>query len=451
MYRILIGIPVMASLFMGAAYSQIEKDEQKIAKAREALRAARTNLDETRDRLEKLYLHLEAEFEKISGQYSVQFIHGLETAWMSRLKDIRVRWELEAAKGRGVSRRRFNEFAEPILVEAALGVLPTDTRLLRPFVEKGAEVLFGFFRNGGELETGDLEVELLDILPRDLKIHTFWNEHLFMHLEEAKAFAKANEEFAEASTELDRLERPELYTVRGKKAPPRMVYVPSGTYTVGPNEGLERPKRRATIKAFYIDKYEITNKEYRDFLNSLDPKLYEQYVPYFWPRNINLERYYPEDRADHPVAGVTWTAAQAFARSVGKRLPTEEEWEVAARGKQRNYYPWGNEFEPVRCNMAGSGINTTIEVGYFTEGASPFECMDMAGNVWEWTSTNQEGRVVREPLEGENVNMVIRGGDFKEKADRIRCDYRWAQPMDPYAGRHPTPKVIGFRCVKDVD
>ena len=106
MYRILIGIPVMASLFMGAAFSQIEKDEQKIAKAREALRAARGNLDETRDRLEKLYLHLEAEFEKLSGQYSVQFIHGLETAWMGRLKEIRTRWDLEAARGRGVSRRR---------------------------------------------------------------------------------------------------------------------------------------------------------------------------------------------------------------------------------------------------------------------------------------------------------------------------------------------------------
>jgi formylglycine-generating enzyme required for sulfatase activity len=451
MYRRLLAIPLLACLLAGMAHSQVEKDEQKIAKAREALKEARRTLDETREQLEEVYVQLKKEFEKISGPYSIQFIHGLEKAWTMVITDLKARWDLKAEEGRAVTRRRFEEFAYPIMEEAAFEVLALDKRLMRPFLEKGMEVMFDKLRNKKAIEEGDLEVELLDILPQDLKIHTFWNNHLFMHMEEAKAFAKANEDFGAASTELDRLERPELYTSRGKKAPPRMVYIPSGTYSIGANIGLERPRRRITLKAFYMDKYEITNKEYRDFLMKLDPKLYEEYVPYFWPRNINMEHFYPEDRADHPVAGVTWTAAQDFAQSVGKRLPTEEEWEVAARGKQRNEYPWGSEFEPGRCNMAGSGINTTIEVGYFTEGASPFECLDMAGNVWEWTSTNQDGRTVKEASEDENVNMTIRGGDYREKADRIRCDYRWAQPMDPYTGRHPSSKVIGFRCVKDMD
>ena len=450
MYRALYGIPLLVCLATGPVFAQVEKDEQKIARAREAVRAARLTLDETRDRLEKVYAQLKEEFSKISGAYSIQFINGLERAWIGVLSDLKARWDLQAEKGRAVTRRRFEEFASPILEKAALEVLVFDKRLLRPFVEKGMEVIYQKFKSDTALEEGDLEVELLDILPQDLKIHTFWNDHIFMNLAEAKAFAEANEAFAEANNELDRLDRPELYTTRGKKAPPRMVYIPGGTYNIGANIGLERPRRRTTLKAFYIDKYEITNKEYRDFLKSLDPKLYEEFVPYFWPRNVNLERYFPEDRADHPVSGVSWTAATAYAAWTGKRLPTEGEWEVSARGRQLNDYPWGNEFEQGRCNMDGAGINTTIDVGSFHEGASPFGCLDMAGNVWEWTCTNQDGRIVKE-AGGETTNMVIRGGDFKEKADHIRCDYRWAQPMDTYAGRHPSSKVIGFRCVKDME
>ncbi len=424
--------------------------KHKIEKAQADLKTARNTLDKTREQLEAVYLKLEKQFDRISGSYCIQFLRALSAAWAKELPGIEEKWKKIAEGSRHTSRRSLDDMAGPILEKAGSKSLNLDPQLLRPFVSKTTNLLYDRFKQGGSVDAEDIEADLLDFHSPDIQFHIFWNEQLFMKTDEARAFEKANEDFAEANINLDRIEHPEKYSVKGEIAPPRMVYIPGGNYLVGPNTGMEKSRRRINLREFYIDKYEITNKEYRDFLNSLTPELSEEYVPHFWPLNRNMEHTYPEDRADHPVTGVSWKAALVYTAWCGKRLPTEEEWEVAARGKKRLAYPWGNSFDPERLNGLESGINQTSEVGAFAAGASPFGCMDMAGNAWEWTSTNQDGIVMSEPDE-RVLNMVIRGGDFSEALDHTRSDFRWMTPMDPYSGRRPSDKNIGFRCVKKVD
>lgn len=423
--------------------------DQKIQRARDQLKEARRTLDQSREDLETTYLELETEFQRISGNYTLQFLRGLESAWSGTLDELKS--GLEADKGRMNSRRRFEDYAAPILENSAVKrVLDLDPRLLAPFVKEGSSLLYDNLKKNRPIEEGDIHLKLAEVLSPGVPFHTFWNERLFHQIEQARDFAGANEEFQVARTELDRLEHPERYTSKGEQAPPRMVYIPAGSYTVGPNTGWEKPRRRAVFREFYLDKYEITNQEYRDFLKSLPPEDYNEFVPYFWPMNQNMERIFPSEKGNWPVSGVSWKAANAYAAWCGKRLPTEEEWEVAARGKEGYTYPWGNRFDPLRCNTRESGLNRAREVGAFPDGASPFGCMDLAGNVFEWTSTDQDGNRITKS-DDEIRNMVIRGGDFNEGADHARADFRWMTPMDPYAGRHPSKKRIGFRCVKSVD
>jgi formylglycine-generating enzyme required for sulfatase activity len=443
--KTILMLTLMALAPAGAGFAQ----DQKIKRARENLKESRKVLDESREALELVYLELEEEFNRIHGPYAMQFLKGLDAAWLKLLPEIRSKTERD--KALLTSRRRFEEVVVPLMIQSGYQqVLDIDQRILMPFVDHWVEVLYDKLRRRKPIEEGDIETHLTDILSQGVYFHNFWNDRLYQDIPEARKFAQANEDFDKARTDLDRLEHPERYTSRGKLAPSRMVYVAAGLYTVGPNTGWEKARRKVNIREFYIDKYEITNREYYDFLRDQPPKLYNEYVPYFWPMNQNMERVFPEERPNEPVMGVSWKGADAYAKWCGKRLPTEEEWEVAARGKQSYIYPWGNKFDSSLSNTSELGFNDTTEVGSFPKGASPFGCLDMAGNVYEWTATDQDGNRVKK-FDNNIRNMVIRGGDYREGADHARADFRWMTPMDPYAGRNPTKKRIGFRCAKDVN
>ncbi len=166
--------------------------------------------------------------------------------------------------------------------------------------------------------------------------------------------------------------------------PNLMVEIPEGSFIMGTNDRLEDegPQHERFLHQYYIDIYEVTNLQYKAFIDATgrrSPK-------YF--RN----RTFPEGKADHPVTYVSWKDARDYCVWAGKRLPTDAEWEKAARGPNGNIFPWGNAFDidlantPQRWKILGEEGDTT-PVGAFPEGKSYYGLYDMSGNVWEWTDT----------------------------------------------------------------
>ena len=211
------------------------------------------------------------------------------------------------------------------------------------------------------------------------------------------------------------------------EAPEGMVLVPAGPFLMGQNGGApdEAPQREVHLEAYYIDRQEITNIEYR--------KAYPLHL-------------YPEGQDHFPVTGISFSQAMDYAAKVGKRLPTEAEWEKAARGTDGREYPWGNVFDKQLCNVEESSVGKPVRSGRYLLGASPYKCLDMAGNVYEWTSSWYEAYPGNELITKDygQVYRVLRGGSYLTQRFEARCARRHFDRMD--AAR----KDYGFRCVMDL-
>lgn len=206
--------------------------------------------------------------------------------------------------------------------------------------------------------------------------------------------------------------------------PRNMVYVPSGGFIMGSDVGDtdESPKHQATTVSFLIDKYEVSNAEFREVFPEF------QFEP---------------GRENH-AAVVTWEQANAYAAKVGKRLPTEAEWEKAARGTDGRTFPWGEIYDPSFVNWD----DTYPRGGSAARAESPYGCIDMAGGVWEWTDEWYK------PYPGNNESKeqygemyrVIRGGGSYNDVALMRTTQRYYLPPNT------TGKLrVGFRCVKTVE
>jgi formylglycine-generating enzyme required for sulfatase activity len=225
-----------------------------------------------------------------------------------------------------------------------------------------------------------------------------------------------------------------------------MVLIPSGKFTMGQDAGREdqRPAHQVYLESFWIDKVEVTVAQYAKFLEAtkLNP-------PKFWNSRV-IER-----RAKYPVVGVDWTDAKTFCEWAGKRLPSEAEWEKAARGMDERFYPWGNDPPtPERANfkkdLSGSvyGENLT-PVGSFESGKSPFGVYDMSGNVWEWVSDwYDEQYYAKSPKENpfgpsKGVQKGLRGGGWADSIFFLNSVRRYKD-----LPKHRSASV-GFRCARD--
>ena len=267
-----------------------------------------------------------------------------------------------------------------------------------------------------------------------------------------------------------------------------MVYVPAGYFLRGTTKaeaealgrqfgdffGVETPQRSIYLSAYYIDKFEVTNRQYGAFLDALergdphplhpDAPPDKDYTPTYWrDRRLN--------GLDHPVTAVDWYDADAYCRWAGKTLPTEAQWEKAARGPDGLAYPWGDTWQASYSNNVESTFGHPVlgdrqwvlllgnldldamtgftqAVGSFPQGASPYGAYDMGGNLWEWVrdryvkdyyhaapSHDPPGPATDSPY------RVLRGGCWSSHRGKIRAAYR---NYDLAADRH---LEIGFRCV----
>ncbi|MBY0523797.1 MAG: formylglycine-generating enzyme family protein [Gemmataceae bacterium] len=178
-----------------------------------------------------------------------------------------------------------------------------------------------------------------------------------------------------------------------------MVLVPAGPFAMGLPDGdflaeeHEKPQRIVELSAFWIDVFPVTNARFRKFLTAGGYERADWWAPAGWDwkcrERIETPLQWGQggwDGPDQPVAGVSWYEADAYARWAGRRLPTDAEWEKAARGSDGRRYPWGNDWPTAeRCNF-DAAIGRTTPVGLYPAGASPYGCHDMAGNVNNWVS-----------------------------------------------------------------
>jgi len=240
-----------------------------------------------------------------------------------------------------------------------------------------------------------------------------------------------------------------------------MVFIPAGPFVRGSSDQQisawtsacgsacradqfldEAPQRTITLQGFYIDRTEVTVAQFKEFVEETGYQTTAEQkgdpVQYTW-RSFDSP-----DRQSHPVRWMTWHDANAYCRWAGKRLPTEAEWEKAARGEDGRTWPWGNDWDDGRVPQGD-----TVPADAYQSGASPYGVLGMAGNVWEWVADWYDATYYgyaadANPLgPGETSDKVLRGGGFNNARWALRAAHRHFGGAAGYATDH------GFRCAAD--
>lgn len=224
--------------------------------------------------------------------------------------------------------------------------------------------------------------------------------------------------------------------------PEGMVLIPAGDFTMGGAEENQKPLHTVHVNAFYLDEYEVTNQEYMIFVKETGhPK-----SPFYRDSDFN--------KPDQPVVGISYYDAITYAQWIGKRLPTEAEWEYAARGGLDNQrFPWGNDITPKKCNYVpkggkeADGYEYTAPVGKFPPNA--YGLYDMAGNAWEWcqdyySTTHYAVSPDSNPAGPDSgYSRVLRGGSYLSINPKyLTCASRLE--LKPFV----QDRYYGFRCAK---
>ncbi|MBI1725205.1 MAG: SUMF1/EgtB/PvdO family nonheme iron enzyme [Candidatus Tectomicrobia bacterium] len=251
------------------------------------------------------------------------------------------------------------------------------------------------------------------------------------------------------------------------------AYVPAGTFAMGSDksERNERPERKIRLSAYWIDQTELTASRFARFVEATRHRTTAEKGGWAWVWDETLKNgeggwrqeksvswRNPAGRGsdwkampEQPVSQVGWPDAEAYCRWAGRRLPTEAEWERAARGDDGRKFSWGNAPDPKRANLKGGedGFPGVAPVGRFPQGASPFGALDMAGNVWEWVADwyhpqaykTMAARDPKGPAKG--TRRVVRGAAWGSPLEWATTTNRYDR-LPPYRNNK-----IGFRCAQD--
>jgi iron(II)-dependent oxidoreductase len=237
-----------------------------------------------------------------------------------------------------------------------------------------------------------------------------------------------------------------------------MVRIPAGSFTMGRDDGPadERPAHRLAMAAFEIDRGPVTNAAFARFLDAAGPTnargegLFDVDDPDARIHRRGTRWLADAGYEDHPVVEASWPGARDYCAWGGKRLPTEAEWEYAARGAAGHPYPWGAGAPDATRARFAAGWNATAPVDAHPAGASPFGVLAMAGNVWQWVSSAYRPYPYRaddgrEDPRDVSLERVTRGGGHDSRPEELTTTHRGKHvSRAPRAGHHN----IGFRCAR---
>ena len=385
-----------------------------------------SDLTALRKELEATYLQIHGDFDALTGEKSAERFAALEKA---------VARELEARKPKALKASDYPD-------------LWTGAKLLGPVVAKRladrmAEVLAKSGSDGtptpGFAEAVRAAAKL--VFP-EATMADNWDKQ-FLDLDIVQRWAKAN---AGAAPTGDRRPEPGKGSLPPAPDPSDMVLIPKGDLSIPENRGrgwpnLDQKAEKHALKAFYLDRTEVTCAAYAAFLRDLkDARLREKLLPTGWKLDEKGLPALAEAAAALPVSGITYEGAAAFAASLGKRLPSEDEWERAARGNLGLKFTWGNDW--VDGNAVVDGKPGPAPVGTTPNDRSAFGVMDLVGNVSELCATYLDGKSVK-GLPKQTEQVVRRGGNFKEPADEAANDWRYV------IGPTARSELVGFRCAMD--
>lgn len=236
-----------------------------------------------------------------------------------------------------------------------------------------------------------------------------------------------------------------------------MIDIPAGPFVMGSDTGPqdERPAHRVTLRAYAIDRVPVINAQFAEFLNALGPvnargeRLFDVDDPDARVHRSDGKWLADKGFENHPVVEVSWAGARDYCAWHGKRLPTEPEWEKAARGTDGRRYPWGNAAPDRTRARFGAAYNETAPVDGHPAGVSPYGVLDMAGNAWEWVASAYRPYPYRadDGREDADAGPVrgTRGGGHDSSAEEITTTQRGRNlSRNPASGHHN----IGFRCAR---
>ncbi|MFT7616982.1 MAG: sulfatase activating formylglycine-generating enzyme [Planctomycetota bacterium] len=333
-------------------------------------------------------------------------------------------------------------------------------KTLKAELKKSIEAAFN-----AKIEAKVKEIEIIDfgrsvvneLLPKDMPFWEHWNKTILGKMKNRESYVAAFDNLSKSEAALMVLKDPKMKFTVG--APEGMAKIPGGKISIESTYGFSEKKRKANYKSFYIDVKEVTHGDYwsKFWVHLKDKEVKASLIPIFadsrgrdqkqWVQDPETGEYAPhKERMNWPVTGVDAKAAQAYAASQGKRLPTEAEWLAAATGTpgKTSEYPWGQEWVPECSNDAKTKSKTPKDVGSFPRGRSFYGLFDVSGNAKEWLNTLVNGKNAGELKPG--LILVVRGGSFESSASGISLKWRWQMPA------LGTRKFdVGFRCAQEIE
>ena len=288
------------------------------------------------------------------------------------------------------------------------------------------------------------------------KVEDVWDAS-FLSLPAVVAFRKANSKLAyaqETAPPPAPAEKPPEKTAPTSPAKPleEMIFFDKARPWIGPWTGwttdlteAKNKRQQRAVKAVWADRYEVTCAEYRAYLANMGPASRRAMLPQGWTIDDKDDVQFPAGRDRHPVTGVTWRQAQSFAESLGKRLPTCDEWERIAGGSEKDArtFPWGNGEEGRHWAHLGAEPKGTFPVDAFPDDATPEGVIGMAGNVAEIVSTYPDHTDVPKAGPDKSRQVLVCGGSFTSRSSECSTCWRWVLDADDASEK------VGFRCVMD--